>query len=410
MSEPLEIRGKPRPVRRFNKTVLVSLVGATSVILLGAAAFALRSPDRAEASQPRELYNTTTKAMPDGLSALPVSYADVKPDAPQLGPPLPGDLGAAMIGRTREPIPEDNPFRYEPTSSGYRGSAAAPQPTTAQVLADNARTSKLFFISNSSDTAAPLSRRDIVADFPGSTPLQSNAFVPSSTGSSVFGDIFDPDPNRQERKEAFLGDAVDTDIYNPHRIQSPISPYQVMAGTIIPASLVTGLNSDLPGQVIAQVTENVYDTPTGQYLLIPQGSRLIGRYDSVIAFGQSRALVVWSRLIMPDGTSITIENLPGVDLSGYAGLEDRVDHHGFRLFKAAILSSILSVSSEIGRDTDDDILNALRDGGQRTINQAGQQIISRQLQVQPTITIRPGWRLRVIVNKDLVLQPYGGAP
>lgn len=197
--------------------------------------------------------------------------------------------------------------------------------------------------------------------------------------------------------------------YSASGIQEPISPYQVMAGTIIPASLVTGLNSDLPGQVIAQVTEHVYDTPTGQHLLIPQGSKLLGRYDSVIAYGQSRALVVWSRIIMPDGTSITIDNLPAVDMSGYAGLEDRVDHHSWQLFKAAILSSLLSVSSEIGRDRDDDILNALRDGGQQTINQAGQQIVTQQLQVQPTLKIRPGWRLRVIVNKDIVLQPYGGS-
>lgn len=143
--------------------------------------------------------------------------------------------------------------------------------------------------------------------------------------------------------------------------------------------------------------------------LIPQGSKLIGRYDSVIAYGQSRALMVSSRIVMPDGTSITIDNLPAVDMSGYAGLEARVDHHSWQLFKAAILSSVLSGSSEIGRDRDNDILNALRDGGQQTINQAGQQIVTKQLQVQPTLKIRPGWRLRVIVNKDIVLQPYGGS-
>ena len=207
----------------------------------------------------------------------------------------------------------------------------------------------------------------------------------------------------------FLGAEVDAEIYNPHRLQTPVSPFQVMAGTIIPASLVTGLNSDLPGQVIAQVTENVYDTPTGDHLLIPQGARLLGRYDSVIAFGQSRALVAWNRIIMPDGTSMTLENLPGADLSGAAGLKDRVNNHTFQIFQAAILSSVLSLASELGRDTNDsDLLEALRDGGQRTINQAGQQIVSRQLNVQPTITVRPGHRLRVIVNKDLILQPYGG--
>lgn len=187
--------------------------------------------------------------------------------------------------------------------------------------------------------------------FGGMTPDLAQALMASPGGidPANFMPPSAPDSNRQERKEAFLGEDVDTVIYNPHRLQEPVSPYQVMAGTIIPASLITGLNSDLPGQVIAQVTEHVYDTPTGQHLLIPQGSKLLGRYDSVVAYGQSRALVVWSRIIMPDGTSITIDNLPAVDMSGYAGLEDKVDHHSWQLFKAAILSSVLSVSSEIGR-------------------------------------------------------------
>jgi len=410
MADSLELRGKPRSVRRFNRRALIGLVGAASVIVLGAAAFALRTPDRSGGTAPQELYNTTMKALPDGLNAMPASYADVEKETPLLGPPLPGDLGAAMIGREREPVPQDNPFRYQPAGSGYSGgSRPAAQPSKQAQLANTARTSKLFFIAHQNGRADQ-SRLTSAASYAAASPdlaqilasqggVDPAGFLPASA----------PDPNRQERKEAFLGAGVETEIYNPYRLQEPISPYQVMAGTIIPASLVTGLNSDLPGQVIAQVTEHVYDTPTGQHLLIPQGSKLLGRYDSVIAYGQSRALVVWSRIIMPDGTSITIDNLPAVDMSGYAGLEDRVDHHSWQLFKAAILSSVLSVSSEIGRDRDDDILNALRDGGQKTINQAGQQIVTQQLQVQPTLKIRPGWRLRIIVNKDIVLQPYGGS-
>ena len=410
MADSLELRGKPKSVRRFNRHALIGLVGAASVIVLGAAAFALRSPDRSGAAAPQELYNTTMKALPDGLNAMPASYADVEKDTPLLGPPLPGDLGAAMIGREREPVPQDNPFRYQPAGSGYSGgSRPAAQPSKQAELADAARTSKLFFIAHQNG-GTDQSRLSSAASYSGASPDLAQILA-SQGGVDPTGLLpaSAPDPNRQERKEAFLGAEVETEIYNPYRLQEPISPYQVMAGTIIPASLVTGLNSDLPGQVIAQVTEHVYDTPTGQHLLIPQGSKLLGRYDSVIAYGQSRALVVWSRIIMPDGTSITIDNLPAVDLSGYAGLEDRVDHHSWQLFKAAILSSVLSVSSEIGRDRDDDILNALRDGGQQTINQAGQQIVTQQLQVQPTLKIRPGWRLRVIVNKDIVLQPYGGS-
>ncbi len=407
--EDLAIRARPRPVKRFNRKVLIATVCAISVLLLCAAAFALRSPANGDVAARTELYNTANKTMPDAFNALPISYADMPS---KLGPPMPGDLGAAMLGKTRADAPKDNPFQFKPQNTpatGHRPSSSAPsQPS----LASEARASKLFFIEPDQRRSAGRSGTQATAT-PFAIPTfdQLSALSPQGAISADQFQTAGFDTNYQSRKEDFLGAEVDTQIYNPHRLQTPLSPYQVMAGTIIPASLITGLNSDLPGQVIAQVTENVYDTATGEYLLIPQGTRLIGKYDSVIAFGQSRAPMVWSRVIMPDGTSITIENLPGTDLAGYAGVKDRVDQHTWKLFQAAILSSVLSVGSELGRDSNDsDILEALRDGGQRTFNQAGQQIITKQLTVQPTIKIRPGWRLRVIVNKDLVLQPYGGNP
>jgi len=217
------------------------------------------------------------------------------------------------------------------------------------------------------------------------------------------------DPSYQDRKLDFLNQPADREVYNPHPLQDPVSPYQVMAGTVIPASLVTGINSDLPGQVIAQVTENVYDSVTGRHLLIPQGARLIGRYDSVIAFGQSRALVVWSRLVMPDGSSIVIENLPATDTAGYAGLEDQVDYHTWRLLTGIALSTVLGVGTELTfGEEESDLVRAMRQAAQRDANRAGQRITERHLDMQPTITIRPGWPLRVIVHKDLVLRPYRG--
>jgi type IV secretion system protein VirB10 len=181
-----------------------------------------------------------------------------------------------------------------------------------------------------------------------------------------------------------------------------------MAGTIIPASLITGLNSDLPGRVIAQVTENVYDTPTGRHLLIPQGARVIGTYDSQVAFGQERALVVWQRIIMPDGSSIVIDNLPATDTAGYAGLEDEVDFHTWRLLKGIALATLLGVGTELTFGEDEsDLVEAIRGSAQDSANQAGQRITERNLNIQPTITIRPGWPLRIIVHKDIVLRPYG---
>ena len=173
--------------------------------------------------------------------------------------------------------------------------------------------------------------------------------------------------------------------------------------------MITGLRSDLPGQITAQITEAVYDSPTGKVLLIPQGARLIGQYDAQVAFGQSRALLVWNRIVMPNGRSIVLERQPGADPEGYAGLQDQVDNHWGALFKAALLSTILSVGSEAGTSNDENsLVDAIRRGASDSISQTGRQVVGRSLQVQPTITVRPGFPVRVIVTRDLVMEPYAG--
>ncbi|WP_456306653.1 TrbI/VirB10 family protein [Nguyenibacter vanlangensis] len=214
--------------------------------------------------------------------------------------------------------------------------------------------------------------------------------------------------NMQDRKTAFLNATPDKRTVSPDRLDAKASPYVVQAGTVIPAALITGIRSDLPGQITAQVTEAVYDSPTGQFLLIPQGAKLIGQYDSSVAFGQSRILLVWTRIIMPDGNSIVLERQPGADTEGYAGLEDEVDNHWGMLFKAAVLSTLLSVGAEAGTSQDENnLVQAIRSGASNSISQTGQQIVQRQLNIQPTLTIRPGFPVRVIVTRDLVMAPYG---
>jgi len=406
-SAALQIKGSPPSAKRFNKRVLGVLLGGSALAILLAAGFALRSSD-SEAVAPQELYNTTSKTLPDALNKLPENYSEVE-TSPQfgiLGPPLPGDIGAGLYGKPKD-IPTDNPFRYQPPSSNapvpaqrYGGGTAHATPS-----APSARTSNLFFIANDGGGDSTKTSQANSPDFtdPGIAALAAvfgqggNGIIPQSTSEDV---------EIENNGNPFTSNLNDQEIYNPHSLRTPVSPYQVMAGTIIPASLVTGLNSDLPGQVIAQITENVYDTPTGQHLLLPQGTRLLGRYDSDIDDGQSRALVVWNRLIRPDGSSLVIENLPGVDLSGQAGLRDKVDHHTGSLFKAAILSSVLSIAAELSTDEEDELAEAIRSGGQDTINQAGQRVVTRALSRKPTLRVQPGWRLGVIVNRDLVLSPY----
>jgi type IV secretion system protein VirB10 len=216
-------------------------------------------------------------------------------------------------------------------------------------------------------------------------------------------------PSAQDRQLAFLNQTPDKRTVSTDRVAAPASANILQAGAVISAALITGIRSDLPGQITAQVTENIYDSPTGRILLIPQGTRVIGQYDNGVGFGQRRILLVWNRLIFPNGRSIVLERQPGADTQGYAGLEDGVDYHWGELFKAAALSTLLSIGSQAGSsDEESEIVRALRQGAGDSISQTGQQIVSRQLNIAPTLTIRPGFPVRVIVTHDLVLEPYGG--
>ena len=191
------------------------------------------------------------------------------------------------------------------------------------------------------------------------------------------------------------------------RLEAVPSGALLQAGSIIPAALITGIRSDQPGLVTAQVTENVYDSLTGRHLLIPQGARLIGEYESDVGFGQRRVLLAWTRLILPDGRSIVLDRQPAADPSGYAGLEDGVDYHWGGVVKAALVSTLLGIGGELGAGGDDDLIRAVRRGSQDSINRAGEQVVARELNIRPTLTIRPGFPVRVLVTRDIVLE--GGA-
>lgn len=216
--------------------------------------------------------------------------------------------------------------------------------------------------------------------------------------------------NGQAAKRQFAANAR-TDDYLANPLQPALSPWEVKAGSIISAALVTAINSDLPGQVIAQVTEPVYDHRTGRTVLIPQGSRLIGQYDSQIAYGQNRALVAWNRIIMPDGRSINIGSMAGADVSGAAGLQDKTDGHFGQLARGVILSTLFSVGAAAAQDANDRssgalVVNSSASGVANAAQQVGQQITGRDLNRQPTLRVRAGWPVRVLVSKDMILAPY----
>jgi type IV secretory pathway VirB10-like protein len=213
------------------------------------------------------------------------------------------------------------------------------------------------------------------------------------------------------QKNAFLANgSQNTKDYVSRPLQSPLSAFEVQAGSIIPAALITAINSDLPGEIIAQVTEPVYDSPTGQHLLIPQGARLIGKYDSLVSYGQSRALVLWNRLVLPNGKSVPLEAMPGTDETGTAGLEDEVDHHRLEFYGAVVFSTVLDVGPSLAQSlgqggTTNVYTQPASQLGSQT-SQMGSNVLQRELNRPNTITIRQGSRLRVLLNKDIILEEY----
>lgn len=387
--EAMALRASPRPVTRLNRRTLVVLVGGLSAAVLGATLWSL-SPSRRDRGAGPELFNVDRVARTEDLERLPKDYAGLAKPAPVLGPPLPGDLGPAIL-KSQQPI--------EMRAPGVDADQA-----------EEAAKSSVFFRSSGHGGGAKPAVADAVA---GNQAVSSGnqGFDPMSVVSQQAAPA-DPTAvqNRQDAKEAFLAKVGEGGMRNPSSLRMPASPYQVMAGTVIPAALVTGINSDLPGQVIANVTEAVYDTATGKHLLIPQGSRLIGRYDSQVAFGQRRVLLVWTRLILPDTSSVALDRLPGIDPAGYAGLEDGVDWHWDRILAGAALSTLLGVGAELAapesRTDGNRVVIAAREGAQDAVNQVGQEITKRSMSIQPTLTIRPGFPVRVMVSKDLVLRPY----
>jgi len=383
--EVLAIRSRPPRAIRFKRRVIIAIAILGSVSLVAVTWMALKPRLFHGVAAQQELSQPDVRPAGDALANVPANYGQV----PQLGPPLPGDLGKPILERQKQLAMGSNPVDQQL----QQAEAAERERQLAELKA--ARESGVLVQDHQAG---------------GTTDAIPVAAAPAATDTSEKSKrALDPanDPNAQGRKEAFVAALDPRGDINPHALMPLASPYTLSAGSVIAASLITGLRSDLPGLVTAQVTENVYDSATGQLLLIPQGARLIGSYDSVVAFGQKRALIVWQRIVMPDGSSLRIDNVPATDSSGYAGLQDKVDFHTWQLLKGVVLSTMLGVGSELSLSGQSDLVQAIRMSTQDTVSRAGDQITQRNLGMQPTITIRPGAPVRLVVHKDLVLAPVG---
>ncbi|CAN5205444.1 TrbI/VirB10 family protein [soil metagenome] len=370
--DAVRLRAAPPKVARLSRVAIAGLAGLGAAGVGAALALAL---------QPRTPKPVVIKTddidgrAPQAVIAGPRTYADV----PKLGPPLPGDLGRPILSAQQR--------GKDVTAPPIGQTPADPAAQARQQAVVAARTSSVF-TANKSVSAPALAA---AAPLPSLDVLPPPALPTPAAASSA-----------PTHHEAFLDDGRAAPTASAFRPTPPAGRRILLAQTIIPAALLTAVSSDLPGPISAQVTRNVYDSLTGRVVLIPQGSKLIGAYDSQVAFGQKRVLLAWDRVIFPDGRSLQLDRLVGADAAGRSGLNDKVDAHWGAMGKASLLSSVLGVGAALGSDDDSDIARALRQGVQDTVNQTGQQVVRKQLDVQPTLTLRAGLPLTILVTRDIV--------
>lgn len=376
--ETLVLRSRPPGAVRFRRGLIVGAAAIGSASLIGITWMALQPRIFHNATQESELSPPSRQATASELSNLPSTYGDV----PKLGPPLPGDLGRPILRARR--MAEGSEMR---PSSRERQFDAERQARRDAIL--SARQSPVFVQTAGRsipvDGAASTSPYTPDAPRPASPP-------PTQSPRERFASAFDP-----------RGDA------NPHAVVAPVSPFVLSAGSVIAASLVTGLNSDIPGMVIAQVTQDIHDSPTGRMLLVAQGSRLVGSYDSEVSYGQNRLRIIWQRLILADGRSLRLHNVPATDAAGRAGLVDRVDRHVGGLLVGLAISTVLSVSEELALGGRGRLIDAIRQGSGQGASRMGDRLVGKQLDVPPTIVVRPGAPVRLLVQRDLILEAWSAS-
>ncbi|WP_029329695.1 TrbI/VirB10 family protein [Komagataeibacter oboediens] len=369
----LRLRAERPRVVRLNRTVVWALGGAGMLAIGLALGYALENSSHK--APPAASQDTDVRPSADGLAGLPSDY--VGNSVPKLGPALPGDLGHTIL---------------KAQAQGKAASGGDDRRAAQEVEA--AIASRLFVQTGERDRAG----EQTMPPAPCAPATQERA---STTTGPQAGNL------------AFLEGQPDRATTSPDRIALPASPYILQAGTVIAGALNTKISSDLPGQITGHVTQNVYDSPTGRYLLIPQGSLLFGAYNSGISFGQQRTQIIWTRLIFPNGESLVLEKLSGGDAIGQSGLADEVNNHWGQLFKAALVTTLLSVGSEAGTSwNENNLMQAIRSGASDGFSMVGNRLIDRSLNVQPTLTDRPGLPFAVILRRDLLLKPYqnGGHP
>jgi len=404
--DTVEMKGRVTGVTRLSKKAKAA-VGLVGVGILGFILFSIYTVDSAEpaAAQWEDAQEGPSKLAP----AKPGDVVQGVGDG-QAGYGLESNLGPGF------PVAPESPRVPAPTGKAPVPADPAVPPTPEELAAqrlkdhrlqmrEQAMRAELEVAAAGGDQGAAV--RPAAADF----LKTAAAGVPGATVPPLGGRMEQDDLNKQVRKENFLRDAESQpyQTYLKEAKQPALSRYEVKAGWVIPAALECGINSDLPGQICARVRESVYDSTTGRHLLIPQGTKLIGTYDSQIAYGQERLLAVWNRLIFPDGSSISLQGMPGADQAGYAGFDADVDNHYFKVFGGAILLSVISAGAQLSQPQQSAGTNGAPSAQQtmsaalgQQLGQVGSAMVQRNMQIQPTLTREPGYRFNVMVTRDII--------
>ena len=401
--QPRVTRLKPRAVMLI-LLAAAGAVGTALVIGLGGAP----SVRQVQISQP----SSNSAVQPSSevadnnplLSTLPQTYTWPQADN-QAAATVPGHTttparNSSAVSQSHQISAPDRPRMRELKSLQRQWRQAMNAPVVFAGMADSARG-----YNNGGTATPPMANPSSLGA--GNGLIASGGVIPSGMptpdGNSSHGN---QGSGIQQEHRDFLQRAAAIQPYLAQPLTPPASPYEIQAGTVISGALVTGINSDLPGQIIGTVTQNVFDSVSGKYLLIPQGSRLLGRYSSVVGNGENRVLIAWQRLILPNGDSIVLDAMPGTNQEGQSGLHDRVNYHFAKLAQAAALSTAIAYGGNLAINPNSTSTN--QDVVGNTIaqeaSQIGQKIIDRQLNVQPTITIRPGWPFRILVNSDMIFR------
>lgn len=428
MVQSLKLGGAPNEesgsgIRRLNRlpvvmaAVLIVVFFAVIIFGLSSRGLFFRADDgiNAASNNPASTYADQLKrGVSDGIIGEPVEAATLQPTSS-----APAHAQQAA----------DNPFKTRPQIEGpsvEQGEsekiwkARLEREQREQYIRERHRQKMARLQANDAAYDSPLTvnLNKLEAPSTDELPNTGNALATSARSAST-GDLYaaalqagigsqNLDPNGQRAKGDFFNADMRELGYLPNKLVPQQSPYELKRGSVIPATLITGINSDLPGRITAQVSQNVYDSATGHRLLVPQGTKLFGRYDAEVSFGQSRVLVVWTDIIFPNGSTLQIGGMAGTDAHGNSGFKDKVDNHYFKTFGSAILLAIIGTGIDMAvpqsstRANQDSASDAARRNFAETFGRLAERTISKNLDVQPTLEIRPGYKFNVLVDQDIV--------